>query len=112
MGCGCGKNNSGRGRRKNDGFEWQRFNIFRPYYCKQWEIPRQNSPGFQKMKKFTSEVVIGLEIHVELDTDTKLFCVCPTKGNEEPNTRVCEVCLGHPGSKPVLNKKAVEYAIK
>jgi len=62
--------------------------------------------------KFKSEVVIGLECHVELNTNTKLFCGCPTKGDEEPNTRTCPVCLGHPGSKPVLNKKAVEYAIK
>ena len=57
-------------------------------------------------------IIIGLECHVELNTKTKLFCGCPIKGNEEPNTRTCEVCLGHPGSKPVLNKKAVEYAIK
>ncbi len=57
-------------------------------------------------------VIIGLEVHVELDTNTKLFCSCPTKGSEEPNTRTCEVCLGHAGSKPVLNKKAVEYALK
>lgn len=64
------------------------------------------------MKKFTSDIVIGLEIHIECDTKTKLFCSCPTKGNEEPNTRVCPICLGHPGSKPVLNKKAVEYALK
>ncbi len=63
------------------------------------------------MKKFEGNVVIGLECHVELDTNTKLFCGCPTKGNEEPNTRTCEVCLGMPGSKPVLNKKAVEYAL-
>ncbi len=61
---------------------------------------------------FKSDVVIGLEVHVELDTKTKLFCRCPTKGSEEPNTRTCEVCLGMPGSKPVLNKKAVEYAMK
>src|SRR3989338_10960780 len=64
------------------------------------------------MTNFKKDIVIGLEIHVETDTNTKLFCGCPTKGNEEPNTRVCEVCLGHPGSKPVLNKKAVEYALK
>ncbi|MBI2208162.1 Asp-tRNA(Asn)/Glu-tRNA(Gln) amidotransferase subunit GatB [Candidatus Woesearchaeota archaeon] len=62
--------------------------------------------------EFKSNVVIGIECHVELSTNTKLFCSCPTKGSEEPNTRVCEVCLGHPGSKPVLNKKAVEYALK
>ena len=64
------------------------------------------------MKEFTSDVVIGLEIHVELATDSKLFCGCATYGNDEPNTRTCEVCLGMPGSKPVLNKKAVEYALR
>lgn len=62
-------------------------------------------------QKFTADVVIGLEIHVELATETKLFCGCPTNGSEEPNTRTCPVCLGHPGSKPVLNKKAVDYAM-
>src|SRR3990167_3615708 len=62
--------------------------------------------------KSKSGLIIGLEVHCEINTDTKLFCSCPTKGNEEPNTRCCEVCLGHPGSKPVLNKKAVEYALK
>lgn len=64
--------------------------------------------------KFTSDIVIGIEVHVELKTDSKLFCSCKRAGqeNEEPNTRTCPVCLGHPGSKPVLNKKAVEYAIK
>jgi len=62
--------------------------------------------------KFTSEVVIGLEIHVQLDTDSKMFCGCPTQGKDKPNSRTCPVCLGHPGSKPVLNKKAVEFALK
>ena len=64
--------------------------------------------------KFTSDVVIGLEIHVELNTKTKLFCSCPREvvDGEEPNSRCCPVCLGLPGSKPVLNKKAVEYALK
>ena len=62
--------------------------------------------------EFNTDVVIGLEIHLELATDTKLFCSCSTHGSDEPNTRTCPVCLGHPGSKPVLNKKAVEYAIK
>ncbi len=57
-------------------------------------------------------IIIGLEVHIELNTNTKLFCGCPTKGSEEPNTRTCEVCLGHPGSKPVLNKKAIEFAVK
>ena len=62
--------------------------------------------------KFTSDIVIGIECHVELSTESKLFCGCATHGTEEPNSRTCPTCLGHPGSKPVLNKKAVEYAIK
>jgi len=61
---------------------------------------------------FTSDAVIGLEIHIQMDTDTKLFCSCPTKGSEEPNTRTCEVCLGMPGSKPVMNKKVLDFALK
>ncbi len=61
--------------------------------------------------KFDKDIIIGMEIHVELDTDTKLFCSCPTKA-EVPNTATCEVCLGMPGSKPVVNKKAIEYALK
>src|SRR3990167_8544539 len=65
-----------------------------------------------KMKQFTSDIVIGLEVHAEIDTKTKLFCSCPTHGSEEPNTRTCVTCLGMPGSKPVLNKKAVEFALK
>ena len=64
------------------------------------------------MKNFTSDIIIGLEVHIELDTKTKLFCGCATKGSEEPNARTCVVCLGMPGSKPVLNKKSVEFALK
>ncbi|MDP2749852.1 MAG: Asp-tRNA(Asn)/Glu-tRNA(Gln) amidotransferase subunit GatB [Nanoarchaeota archaeon] len=62
--------------------------------------------------EFKTNVVIGLEIHVELDTKTKIFCSCPTKGSEEPNTRTCPICLGMPGSKPVLNKLVLDYAAK
>jgi len=63
--------------------------------------------------KFDSDIVIGLEIHISLDTKTKLFCSCPNpKGEEEPNSVTCEVCLGHPGSKPIANKKAIEYITK
>ncbi|NLW24263.1 MAG: Asp-tRNA(Asn)/Glu-tRNA(Gln) amidotransferase subunit GatB [Clostridia bacterium] len=58
------------------------------------------------------EAVIGLEVHVELKTKTKIFCGCPTEFGAEPNTNVCPICLGLPGSTGVLNKKVVEYAIK
>ncbi|HTT89944.1 MAG TPA: Asp-tRNA(Asn)/Glu-tRNA(Gln) amidotransferase subunit GatB [Acidimicrobiales bacterium] len=58
------------------------------------------------------ETVIGLEVHCELQTETKLFCWCPNAFGEEPNTNVCPVCLGLPGSLPVLNRQAVDYAIR
>jgi aspartyl-tRNA(Asn)/glutamyl-tRNA(Gln) amidotransferase subunit B len=58
------------------------------------------------------EPVIGLEVHCELATATKLFCGCPNEFGAEPNTHVCPVCLGLPGSLPVLNEKAVEYALR
>ncbi len=58
------------------------------------------------------DVVIGLEIHVSLDTKSKLFCSCPASGSDVPNSRTCDVCVGFPGSKPVVNKKAVEHALK
>lgn len=58
------------------------------------------------------EVVIGLEVHVELLTNSKLFCGCPNKFGVPPNTQVCPVCLGLPGVLPVVNKKAVELLLK
>ncbi|MGH9015643.1 MAG: Asp-tRNA(Asn)/Glu-tRNA(Gln) amidotransferase subunit GatB [Acidimicrobiia bacterium] len=60
----------------------------------------------------TWETVIGLEVHVELATTTKLFCGCPNEFGAEPNTNVCPVCLGLPGSLPVLNERAVEFALR
>ena len=57
------------------------------------------------------ETVIGLEIHAELATETKLFCGCSTEFGAPPNSHVCPVCLGLPGALPVINEKAVEYAI-
>jgi aspartyl-tRNA(Asn)/glutamyl-tRNA(Gln) amidotransferase subunit B len=56
--------------------------------------------------------VLGLEVHVELGTATKMFCGCPTEFGAEPNTQVCPVCLGLPGSMPVVNQTAVESAIR
>ena len=58
------------------------------------------------------EMVIGLEVHVELNTETKIFCSCPTTFGAAPNTHVCPVCMGLPGTLPVLNQKVVEYAVK
>jgi aspartyl-tRNA(Asn)/glutamyl-tRNA(Gln) amidotransferase subunit B len=58
------------------------------------------------------EVVMGLEVHAELKTATKLFCGCPNEFGAEPNTNVCPVCLGLPGSLPVLNRQAVELAMR
>jgi aspartyl-tRNA(Asn)/glutamyl-tRNA(Gln) amidotransferase subunit B len=57
------------------------------------------------------EAVIGLEVHAQLLTDTKIFCSCSTKFGNPANTNVCPVCLGHPGVLPVLNKKVVEYSV-
>src|SRR4051794_9505061 len=58
------------------------------------------------------EAVMGLEVHVELATATKLFCGCPNEFGSEPNTNVCPVCLGLPGSLPVLNERVVEFALR
>ena len=58
------------------------------------------------------EAVIGLEVHVQLGTKTKIFCSCAVEYGAAPNTRVCPVCLGLPGALPVLSRQAVELAIE
>ena len=58
------------------------------------------------------EIVIGLEVHCELSTKTKIFCSCPTEFGGEPNTHCCPICMAMPGTLPVLNEKVVEYAVK
>ncbi len=68
--------------------------------------PRRNmAPGMY-------EAVIGLEVHVQLDTRSKLFCSCPTADEAAPNTAVCPVCLGHPGTLPVINREAVRLGVR
>src|SRR3989337_67984 len=58
------------------------------------------------------EVVIGLEVHAQMLTDTKIFCGCSTQFGSEPNSQTCPVCIGMPGVLPVLNRKALEFAIR
>ncbi len=64
------------------------------------------------MSRQEYETVMGLEVHAELSTKTKIFCSCPTKFGAEPNTQVCPICMAMPGALPVLNEKVVEYAVK
>lgn len=61
------------------------------------------------MKQY--ETVIGLEVHVELSTASKIFCACQARFGEKPNTKCCPICMGMPGALPLLNKKVVEYAV-
>ncbi|MBM4179080.1 MAG: Asp-tRNA(Asn)/Glu-tRNA(Gln) amidotransferase subunit GatB [Ignavibacteria bacterium] len=58
------------------------------------------------------EAIIGLEVHAQLTTASKAFCVCPTEYGAHPNVNVCPICLGHPGTLPVLNENLVAYAVK
>ena len=66
----------------------------------------------QEIFKDNWELIVGLEVHVELATKTKLFCGCLNQFGSEPNTNVCPVCLGLPGSLPVVNETAVNYAMQ
>ena len=64
------------------------------------------------MSREDYEVIIGLEVHAELSTKTKIFCSCPTRFGAAPNTQTCPICMAMPGTLPVLNEKVVEYAVK
>ena len=64
------------------------------------------------MSKEDYEVVIGLEVHAELSTKTKIFCSCSTEFGAQPNVHTCPICMAMPGTLPVLNGKVVEYAVK
>lgn len=64
------------------------------------------------MSKEDYEIVIGLEVHSELSTNTKIFCSCPTDFGGEPNTHCCPICMAMPGTLPVLNEEVVKYAVK
>ncbi len=64
------------------------------------------------MSREDYEVIIGLEVHAELSTKTKIFCSCPTSFGAAPNTHTCPICMAMPGTLPVLNEKVVEYAVK
>ncbi|ADU50426.1 aspartyl/glutamyl-tRNA(Asn/Gln) amidotransferase subunit B [Thermaerobacter marianensis DSM 12885] len=66
--------------------------------------------AWQEKNGLRYRVIVGLEVHVELRTRTKIFCSCPNQFGAEPNTHVCPVCMGLPGTLPVLNRQALEYA--
>ena len=70
------------------------------------------SDGRRERAMSAWEPVIGLEVHVELDTETKMFCGCAVTKGDPPNTHTCPVCLAHPGALPVVNERAVEYAAR
>ena len=62
-------------------------------------------------KTLKTRTIVGLEIHVQLKTNSKLFCACPVRFEAAVNSCVCPVCLGYPGAMPVLNRQAFDYAV-
>ena len=70
------------------------------------------APSEAKRLTMNYELVIGLEVHLQLSTRTKLFCGCLTKFGAPPNSQTCPVCLGLPGVLPVLNERALQWGIR
>ncbi|MFQ5818080.1 MAG: Asp-tRNA(Asn)/Glu-tRNA(Gln) amidotransferase subunit GatB [Terriglobia bacterium] len=75
-------------------------------------IPKQRDGAAVEGKRAAYEAVIGLEVHVQLKTASKIFCACSTRFGDPPNTNICPVCLGLPGALPVLNRRAAELATR
>ncbi len=76
------------------------------------ELTREEIAAVAERKREAYEAVIGLEVHVQLKTASKIFCACSTRFGDPPNTNVCPVCLGLPGTLPVLNRQAVALAVR
>jgi aspartyl-tRNA(Asn)/glutamyl-tRNA(Gln) amidotransferase subunit B len=76
------------------------------------ELTREQIAAVAEQKRDAYEAIIGLEVHLQLNTVAKIFCGCSTRFGDAPNTNVCPVCLGLPGSLPVLNRQAVELAVR
>ena len=76
------------------------------------ELTREQIAAVAEQKRGDYEAVIGLEVHLQLNTASKIFCSCSTRFGDPPNTNVCPVCLGLPGALPVLNRQAVELAVR
>jgi len=76
------------------------------------ELSREQIAAAAEQKRGDYEAVIGLEVHLQLNTASKIFCGCSTRFGDPPNSNVCPVCLGLPGALPVLNRQAVELAVR
>src|SRR5262249_30369713 len=75
-------------------------------------LPPARAAPEGRMSVSDFQPVIGLDVHAQLQTRSKIFCVCSTEFGAPPNTHTCAVCLGMPGALPVLNEKVVEYAVR
>jgi aspartyl-tRNA(Asn)/glutamyl-tRNA(Gln) amidotransferase subunit B len=76
------------------------------------ELSREQIAAVAEQKRGDYEAVIGLKVHLQLNTASKIFCGCSTRFGDPPNSNVCPVCLGLPGALPVLNRQAVELAVR